>query len=235
MNPHTLENASAHRGADNALSASLNQPTQPHTRIEARVEAPKSDSVMGTARLEAFSDGVIAVIITIMVLELKAPAVPDIGELFARWHIFASYAASFAFVAIYWVAHHHLMHAARRVTAPTLWLNINWLFWLSLYPFVTNYVSETKGAPLAMACYAAVAAAAAIAFGILARDLRIRNSDGAVLSRGERRSMVKNLASVALQLLAIPAAYVSVPLACLLLAIPPVIHFMPDRTAEQNN
>ena len=188
---------------------------------------------MGTARLEAFSDGVIAVIITIMVLELKAPGVPDIHELYARWHIFASYAASFVFVAIYWVSHHHLMHSARRVSAPTLWLNIHWLFWLSLYPFVTNYVSETKGAPLAIACYATVAAAAAIAFGILARDLRARDRDNAALSRTHFRGMVKNLVTVALQLLAIPMAFVSVPVACLLLIIPPIIYFMPDRTAEQ--
>ena len=189
---------------------------------------------MGTARMEAFSDGVIAVIITIMVLELKAPQSPGVGELFARWHILASYAASFIFVAIYWVSHHHLMHTAHRVGAPTLWLNIHWLFWLSLYPFVTNYVSETKGAPLAMACYAAVAAAAAIAFGILANELRLRNTSSAVLSHDQRRGMVKNLASIALQLLAIPTAFVSVPIACLLLAIPPVIYFMPDRAAEQS-
>ena len=190
---------------------------------------------MGTARIEAFSDGVIAVIITIMVLELKAPAIPEVHELYARWHIFASYAASFLFVAIYWVSHHHLMHVARRVSAPTLWLNIHWLFWLSLYPFITNYVSETKGAPLAMACYAAVGAATAVAFGILARDLRIRNSDNAVLSHGHLRSMIKNLLAIALQLLAIPMAYVSVPVAWVLLIIPPIIHFMPDRAAEQIN
>ena len=115
-----------------------------------------------------------------------------------------------------------------------MWLNIHWLFWLSLYPFVTNYVSETKGAPLAMACYAAVAAAAAIAFGILANELRLRNTSSAVLSHDQRRGMVKNLASIALQLLAIPTAFVSVPIACLLLAIPPVIYFMPDRAAEQS-
>ena len=188
---------------------------------------------MGTARLEAFSDGVIAVIITIKVLELKAPGAPEIHELYARWHIFASYAASFLFVAIYWVSHHHLMHTARRVSAPTLWLNIHWLFWLSLYPFVTNYVSETKGAPLAMACYAAVGAVTAMAFGILARGLRVRNSDSVVLSQSHLRGMIKNLLALALQLLAVPMAYVSVPVACVLLIIPPIIYFMPDRAAEQ--
>jgi len=230
MIPNILENTIASHGTNVALSASLNPPAPQPTLGK----APESGNVMGTGRIEAFSDGVIAVIITIMVLELKAPQAPALSELFARWHIFASYAASFIFIAIYWVAHHHLMHVARRISAPTLWLNIHWLFWLSLYPFVTSYVSETKGAPLAMACYAAVAAATAIAFGILARDLRVRNTDGAVPSRGQRRDMVKNLASVALQLLAVPTAYVSVPIACLLLAIPPVIHFMPDRTAEQD-
>ena len=194
---------------------------------------PETATGMGTARLEAFSDGVIAVIITIMVLELKAPEHPGFGELLARWHNFASYIASFTFVAMYWISHHHLMHITRRVTAPTLWLNIHWLFWLSMYPFVTSYVSETKGSPLAIACYAAVAAATAIAFGILARDLHRRNTDSAAFAQIGRRAMRKNLTSVAVQVLAVPAAYVSVPLACLLLAIPPVIHFMPERGAEQ--
>ena len=230
MSPNTPQNSNAKLGTDGAMSAPLSQPA---TRLTPD-KVSGADNVMGTTRLEAFSDGVIAVIITIMVLELKAPEVPALSELFARWHIFASYAASFVFVAIYWVSHHHLMHVARRITAPTLWLNIHWLFWLSLYPFVTNYVSETRGAPLAMACYAAVAAATAIAFGLLARDLRIRNSDDAVLSRGHLRGVVKNVVSVGLQLLAIPLAYVSVPIACLLLAIPPIIHFMPDRAAEKD-
>ena len=230
MISNTPENATFSRGANVARTAATRLQA-PHSTLG---KTPESGNFMGTARMEAFSDGVIAVIITIMVLELKAPQVPAISELFARWHILASYAASFTFVAIYWVSHHHLMHTVRRVGAPTLWLNIHWLFWLSLYPFVTNYVSETKGAPLAIACYAAVAAAAAIAFGILAHDLRVRNTESGVLSHDERRSMMKNLTSIALQLLAVPMAYVSVSIACLLLAIPPVIYFMPDRAAERS-
>ena len=111
MIQRTPENASASRGSDVALSDSLNQPST-QTAIG---KATESDNVMGTARLEAFSDGVIAVIITIMVLELKAPTNPAISELVARWHIFAAYAASFVFVAIFWVNHHYMTDEAEQV------------------------------------------------------------------------------------------------------------------------
>lgn len=196
--------------------------------IESRpVMVPTSESVMGTARLEAFSDGVIAVIITIMVLELKAPASPGIGELLARWHIFAAYAASFVFVAIFWVNHHHMMHAARRVSASTLWLNIHWLFWLSLYPFVTSYVSDTQGTPLAIACYGALAAVTALAYIALAADLGRRNGNFGLSAAALRRQNMMSAASVLLPLIAIPMAYVSVAVACLLLIVPALSYFIP--------
>lgn len=187
---------------------------------------------MGTARLEAFSDGVIAVIITIMVLDLKAPGVPDVGALLARWHIFASYAVSFIFVAIFWINHHHMMHTALRVSAPTLWLNLHWLFWLSLYPFVTSYVSETSGAPLAIACYGALAAMTATAYILLAADVSRRNGVSDLPWRTAQRQNRMSAASVLLPLAAIPLAYVSVSVACALVVIPALLYFMPNRAAE---
>lgn len=194
---------------------------------------PQPEGVIGTARLEAFSDGVIAVIITIMVLELKAPTTPEISELLARWHIFAAYATSFVFVAIFWVNHHHMMHAARQVSASTLWLNINWLFWLSLYPFVTSYASESKGAPLALACYGALAAVTALAYVMLAADLSRRNGHFGMSPQALRRQNMMSAASVLLPLLAIPVAYVSVPLSCVLLIVPAVVYFIPTNKARQ--
>jgi uncharacterized membrane protein len=191
-----------------------------------------SSGGMESGRLEAFSDGVIAVIITIMVLELKAPEADHASELFAHWHIFASYAVSFTFVAIYWVNHHHLLHLGRRVGAATLWLNINWLFWLSLYPFVTSYVSDTKGAALSVACYAGVAAATAFSYGLLARNLSRRNEHVEVLARIGRRRMLLNIAAIGTDLLAIPVAFVSVPAALVLVAVPALIYFMPAKAAE---
>ncbi|MBC7710804.1 MAG: DUF1211 domain-containing protein [Rhizobacter sp.] len=228
MRPQTPGITTSSRNADVALSAALNQ-SSAHSAIG---EAPESSNVMGTARLEAFSDGVIAVIITIMVLELKAPTNPAIGELVARWHIFAAYAASFVFVAIFWVNHHHMMHAAKRVSASTLWLNIHWLFWLSLYPFVTSYVSESKGAPLALACYGALAAMTALSYILLAADLGRRNDAFGLSAAALRRQNLMSAASVLLPLAAIPLGYLSAPLACVLLVLPALAYFMPRHAVD---
>jgi len=197
--------------------------------------AEVAKSVMGTGRLEAFSDGVIAVIITIMVLELKAPVTPAIGELMARWHIFAAYGVSFLFVAIFWVNHHHMMHSAQQISAPTLWLNIHWLFWLSLYPFATNYVGETKGAPLSIALYGVLAAVTATAYILLATDLRRRNGPNGMSAAALRRQNIMSAASILLPLMAVPLAYVSVPIACVLLVVPALIYFMPSDAKAAGN
>ena len=228
MRPQTPGITTSHRSSGVAMSAALNQPSA-HTALGT---APESGNVMGTARLEAFSDGVIAVIITIMVLELKAPTNPAISELVARWHIFAAYAASFVFVAIFWVNHHHMMHAAKRVSASTLWLNIHWLFWLSLYPFVTSYISESKGAPLAIACYGALAALTATSYILLHADLARRNDNFGLSAAALRRQNLMSAASVLLPLAAIPLGYLSVPLACVLLVLPALAYFMPRHGVD---
>ena len=140
-------------------------------------------SEMTTSRLEAFSDGVIAIIVTIMVLELRAPAQPTLAALWKVAPIFLSYALSFLVVAIMWVNHHHLIHAVHEVTARLLWSNLYLLFWMSLVPFVTDYLGKNYREPMAVALYGLDLAMCASAFYLLrghsdrARSSRFR-ADG---------------------------------------------------------
>ena len=129
---------------------------------------------MGKGRLEAFSDGVIAIIITIMVLELKVPhgaSEANIDALRSLKGVFGSYVLSFVFVAIYWNNHHHMLHASERVTGGILWANVHLLFWLSLVPFVTAWMGENDFPPLPVACYGAVMFMCGVAFNVLAHML----------------------------------------------------------------
>src|SRR5262249_42738084 len=124
---------------------------------------------MGKGRLEAFSDGVIAVIITIMVLEMKVPHGTDAAVLAPVLPVFLTYVLSFVFVAIYWNNHHHLFHAVHHVNGATLWANLHLLFWLSLVPFVTGWMGENHFATLPVAAYGGVLFGAACAYSILTR------------------------------------------------------------------
>jgi len=124
-------------------------------------------TVMGKNRLEAFSDGVIAIIITIMVLEMKIPHGTTLETLTPLVPVFMSYVLSFVYVGIYWNNHHHMLHACKRVTAGILWANLHLLFWLSLFPFVTGWMGENHFAAVPSALYGGVLLAAAIAYWIL--------------------------------------------------------------------
>jgi uncharacterized membrane protein len=126
---------------------------------------------MTKGRLEAFSDGVVAIIITIMVLELKVPRGGDLAALRPLLPTFLTYAMSFTFVGIYWNNHHHLLHATTRVDGGVLWANLHLLFWLSLTPFVTGWMGENHFAPLPVAVYGAVLLLSAIAYFILVRAI----------------------------------------------------------------
>src|SRR4249919_752120 len=126
---------------------------------------------MGKSRLEAFSDGVIAIIITIMVLELKVPHGESIDTLAPLLPVFLSYVLSFIYVGIYWNNHHHMLHACSRVSAGILWANLHLLFWLSLFPFVTGWMGENHFAAVPSALYGVVLLAAAIAYLILQRTI----------------------------------------------------------------
>jgi uncharacterized membrane protein len=122
---------------------------------------------MGKTRLEAFSDGVIAIIITIMVLELKVPHGADFRVLLPLWPVFISYVLSFVYVGIYWNNHHHLLHSTSTVSGAMLWANLHLLFWLSLFPFATGWMGENHFTPLPTALYGAVLFMAAVAYSLL--------------------------------------------------------------------
>src|SRR4029079_5622701 len=125
---------------------------------------------MGKGRLEAFSDGVIAILITIMVLELKVPAGADLAALRPMLPVFISYVLSFIYLGIYWTNHHHMLHATERIDGPILWANLHLLFWLSLVPFVTNWMGD-HFARLPVAAYGVVLILAGVAYYILLRSL----------------------------------------------------------------
>ncbi|WP_317619479.1 TMEM175 family protein [Aequorivita vladivostokensis] len=133
---------------------------------------------MNSSRLEAFSDGVLAIIITIMVLELKVPHGTELSDLAPVLPVFLSYVLSFIYVGIYWNNHHHMMHAVEKVSGEILWANLHLLFWLSLIPFVTGWVGENHFAELPMAMYGGVLLMAAIAYFILQnRILAVQGKD----------------------------------------------------------
>jgi uncharacterized membrane protein len=126
---------------------------------------------MGKGRLEAFSDGVIAIIITIMVLEMKVPHGASLGSLAPLIPVFLSYVLSFVYVGIYWNNHHHMLHACTKVSGPVLWANLHLLFWLSLFPFATGWMGENHFAPMPSALYGAVLLMAAVAYWVLQQTI----------------------------------------------------------------
>src|SRR5438105_1859480 len=164
---------------------------------------------MEKGRLEAFSDGVIAIIITIMVLELKVPHDAEPHGLLALLPVFLSYVLSFVVVAIIWVNHHHLLHTLDGVDGRILWLNNHLLFWLSLVPFSTAYMGENHLAPLAVALYGVNMFFCGAAFDLLRRAIAHGERD-ALMREVHQRSNQRNAATASLYLLSVPLAWVSV-------------------------
>ncbi len=163
---------------------------------------------MTTNRLEAFSDGVIAIIITIMVLELKVPHDPDFSALSKLAPVFVSYVLSFVYVGIYWNNHHHLLHAAERVSGGILWANMHLLFWLSLIPFVTGWMGENHFAAAPVAVYGVVLLMCAVAYFILVRALIARHGKGSKLAKAIG-SDFKGKISLVLYAAAVPLTWVT--------------------------
>lgn len=137
---------------------------------------------MGKGRLEAFSDGVLAIIITIMVLELKVPHGESISALAPLVPVFLSYVLSFVYVGIYWNNHHHMLHASKKVSGPVLWANLHLLFWLSLLPFATGWMGENHFAALPSALYGGVLLLAAIAYRLLQQTIIAVEGPGSMLA-----------------------------------------------------
>jgi uncharacterized membrane protein len=187
---------------------------------------------MGKARLEAFSDGVIAVIITIMVLEMKVPHGNDFAALLAVLPVFACYVLSYVMVGIYWNNHHHMLHAVQHVTGPILWANLHLLFWLSLIPFVTGWMGENHFAPGPAALFGGILLMAAIAYYILARALVKLHGQGSTLARALGRDF-KGKISIVIYAVAIALSFVSQWVAVGLYVLVAVMWLVPDRRIEK--
>jgi uncharacterized membrane protein len=187
---------------------------------------------MGKNRLEAFSDGVFAIIITIMVLELRVPHEANLAALVALWPIFLSYVLSFVFLGIYWNNHHHMLHAVRRITGRNLWGNLHLLFWLSLIPFVTGWMGENHFAPLPVALYGAILLCAACAYWLLQRSLIKAGGPDCPLARAVGRDWKGTLSPV-IYAAAIGLAFVQPLISCALYLVVAVIWLVPDPRIER--
>ena len=183
---------------------------------------------VGTGRMEAFSDGVIAIIITIMVLELKVPHGTDLAALRDLLPVLARYVLSFVYVAIYWNNHHHLLHACERINGAIMWANMHLLFWLSLIPFVTSWAGEHRDAPLPAAAYGIVLLMAGVAYWVMERYMVRENGPQSVLAEAVGRDR-KGLLSMIGYVAAIALAFVSPRVAGLIYALVAVMWIVPDR------
>jgi uncharacterized membrane protein len=182
-------------------------------------------------RLEAFTDGVIAIIITIMVLELKVPAGPDLAALRAGLPVFLAYALSFANVGIFWNNHHHMLHITERINGTVLWANLFLLFWLTLIPFVIRWMDETHFAPMPTAAYGVVLILSSIAYVLLERSIIACNGPTSKLARAIGNDL-KAKVSLSVYALAIPLAFLSPWIALALYVAVAMIWFIPDRRIE---
>ena len=183
-------------------------------------------------RLEAFSDGVIAIIITIMVLEMKVPHGTDCAALLPVLPVFLSYVLSFIYVGIYWNNHHHLLHTVKRVSGGVLWANLYLLFWLSLFPFTAGWLGQNHLAALPTAVYGVVLLMAGNAYKILQQTIIARHGRDSLLGRAIGTDW-KGYLSLAIYLVAIPLAFVSIWLANGLYVVVALIWFVPDRRIER--
>jgi uncharacterized membrane protein len=187
---------------------------------------------MGKGRFEAFSDGVLAIIITIMVLELKVPHGDSLAALAALWPVFVSYVISFIYVGIYWNNHHHLLHATTNVTGGMMWANLNLLFWLSLLPFATGWMGENHFAPVPSAVYGGVLMMSAVAWFILQTLIvRAQGADG-LLKRALGADWKGKLSPV-LYMAGIAASFCVPGLAQAIYLAAALIWLVPDRRIEK--
>jgi uncharacterized membrane protein len=187
---------------------------------------------MSKSRLEAFSDGVLAIIITIMVLELHVPQGKDFNALRPLLPVLLTYVLSFVYVGIYWNNHHHLLHATKRVKGSVLWANLHLLFWLSLFPFVTGWMGVNGFAPYPTALYGIVLMMAGVAYWILVRAIIAAEGAGSIvaLAIGKDR---KGVLSVLIYAVAIPFAFLGHWIAQSLYVVVALIWLVPDRRIEK--
>ncbi|UII20955.1 TMEM175 family protein [Fulvivirga ligni] len=188
---------------------------------------------MKTGRLEAFSDGVLAIIITIMVLEMKIPHGADIESLKPLLPIVISYILSFIYLGIYWNNHHHMLHVTSKVSGGILWANLHLLFWLSLIPFVTGWMGENNFAPVPMALYGVNLLMAAIAYAILQRTIINKQGPDSIIAKSVGKDLKGKLSPV-IYLIAIPAAFLNQWICGSLYFLVALIWIVPDKRIEKN-
>jgi uncharacterized membrane protein len=186
---------------------------------------------MGKGRLEAFSDGVMAIIITIMVLEIKVPHGDTLNDLRPLLPVLLSYILSFVYVGIYWNNHHHMLHATTTVTGAMLWANLHLLFWLSLFPFATGWMGENHFTSLPTALYGAVLLMAAIAYYLLERTIIRAQGPESILQQAVGRDW-KGKLSPLLYVAAIVATLLSPVISQLIFVVVALIWLIPDRRIE---
>ena len=197
-------------------------------------ETTRARLTMSKDRVTAFSDGVIAIIITIMVLELKTPHGSDLAAIIPLWPVFLSYVLSFIYIGIYWNNHHHMFQAVTRVTGGVLWANLHLLFWLSLVPFITAWMGENPSASLPATLYGGVLFMAAIAYTILVRVLISANGAHSLLAKAVGKD-VKGIFSLGFYVLGILASMtVSNHVGMAFYVLVAVIWFIPDRRIEHH-
>lgn len=189
---------------------------------------------MTKTRLEAFSDGVIAIIITIMVLELKVPHDASWVELEKLWPVFLSYVVSFVFIGIYWGNHHHLIHTIKEVQGGILWANLHLLFWLSLIPFATAWMGENHFARNTVVVYALLGACCGTAYYFLLTLIKNCNPGNEALQAVLAKQSKKGIRSLLLYCFAVGAAFIHTAISGVLILIVALMWLLPDRNIERN-
>lgn len=189
---------------------------------------------MTKTRLEAFSDAVIAIIITIMVLELKVPHDTGFDALVKLWPVFLSYAISFLILGIYWGNHHHLIHTIKEAKGDILWANLHLLFWLSLIPFATAWMGENHFAKNTVAAYALLADICGVAYFILLMVIRDRNRDNTALLEVLRKQSRKGMLSCIIYTTAFGIAFINAAIAGMLIILVGIMWLIPDRNIERS-
>jgi uncharacterized membrane protein len=187
---------------------------------------------MQKTRLEAFSDGVLAIIITIMVLELKVPHGEGFGALLPLLPVFLSYVLSFMYVGIYWNNHHHMLHTAKHVGGGVLWANLHLLFWLSLLPFVTGWMGENHFAPLPTALYGTVLLMAGVAYWILSSVIIATDGEDSLLAKAIGKDY-KGKLSVVFYVCAIPLSFFNQWVAQAIYVLVALMWLIPDKRIER--
>ena len=189
---------------------------------------------MTKTRLEAFSDAVIAIIITIMVLELKVPHDVSWNALLQLWPVFLSYAASFLMLGIYWGNHHHLVHTIKEVRGGILWANLHLLFWLSLVPFATAWMGENHFATNTVATYALLADICGIAYYILLMVIKSCNRENQALLQVLQKQSKKGMLSCIIYTAAIGLSFVNAVIGGILIVVVAIMWLIPDRNIERS-